>query len=313
MRMHAVNVVLVVALAAFVGSSLAAQRTFVSAKSGDDAAPCSLAAPCRSFAAAINQTDDGGEIIVIDSGGYGPVEIHKSVAIRSPQGIYAGISAFADSLGGLGVGVFVQFPGPGPGRAILDGITITGLGAQRGIVFNGNGELRLSRVDIQGMTLEGIRVNPDNQSLVVADSIVARNGGHGILLASTGFFSSAVIEHCRIEDNGGSAVAVQDNGVVHLRDSSLYRNLRGVDVSTTASAPASMDIDGTTIVENGVGLFSSMGGTGLARIRIARSSIVGNTSLGIDAQGGSSILSRGDNTVVDNAGGETFTGSYAPK
>src|SRR5215471_4832902 len=57
-----------------------ANRTFVSG-SGSDANPCSLAAPCRSFAQALTQTNAGGEITILDPAGYGAVTIGKSVSI----------------------------------------------------------------------------------------------------------------------------------------------------------------------------------------------------------------------------------------
>ena len=53
-----------------------AQPKFV-ASTGNDAAACSLAQPCRGFARAIAQTSAGGEVIVLDSAGYGPVTITK--------------------------------------------------------------------------------------------------------------------------------------------------------------------------------------------------------------------------------------------
>jgi hypothetical protein len=68
----------------------AAQRTFV-ASTGDDATAssnCSLVLPCRSFATALTQTLDGGEIIVVDSAGYAPVVIDRSVSIIAPAGVY---------------------------------------------------------------------------------------------------------------------------------------------------------------------------------------------------------------------------------
>src|SRR4030095_10262960 len=48
-----------------------AQRRFVAsnASAGNDG---SIGAPCRSFGAAILQTSSGGEVIVLDSAGYGP-------------------------------------------------------------------------------------------------------------------------------------------------------------------------------------------------------------------------------------------------
>ena len=57
-----------------------------------DANTCSLAAPCRTFAAALGQTNAGGEIVVLDSAGYGPMTINKAVSIVVPPGIYAGVS-----------------------------------------------------------------------------------------------------------------------------------------------------------------------------------------------------------------------------
>ena len=68
-----------------------AQRTFV-ASSGNDANVCSLTLPCRGFAAAVAQTTAGGEVIVLDSGGYGPVTITQSVSLIAPAGVYGGIT-----------------------------------------------------------------------------------------------------------------------------------------------------------------------------------------------------------------------------
>jgi hypothetical protein len=46
----------------------AAPRTFAS-PTGVDTNPCSLAAPCRSFTAALAVVDTGGEVIVLASAG----------------------------------------------------------------------------------------------------------------------------------------------------------------------------------------------------------------------------------------------------
>src|SRR5258707_4580874 len=73
---------LVLALA---GSSLTyaqATRTWVSGV-GDDANPCSRTAPCKTFPGAIGKTAAGGEINVLDPGGFGGVTITKSITIIS--------------------------------------------------------------------------------------------------------------------------------------------------------------------------------------------------------------------------------------
>ena len=51
-----------------------ATRTWVSGV-GDDANPCSRTAPCKTFAGAISKTAPGGEIDVLDPGGFGAVTI----------------------------------------------------------------------------------------------------------------------------------------------------------------------------------------------------------------------------------------------
>ena len=76
-------------------ASGSAQRSFVSANHGNDANPCTVTLPCRNFAAAIAQTVAGGEVIALDSGGYGPVTIGNSISLISPPGVYAGITAFS--------------------------------------------------------------------------------------------------------------------------------------------------------------------------------------------------------------------------
>jgi hypothetical protein len=47
----------------------------------------------------LTQTLPGGEIIMLDSAGYGIVSIAQDVSIIAPPGIYAGISVFAGTVG----------------------------------------------------------------------------------------------------------------------------------------------------------------------------------------------------------------------
>src|SRR3984957_3152153 len=79
------------AAAAFVLSAAPAfaqaVRTFVSGH-GTDTGICGVGAPCRTFAYAITQTSVGGEIVVLDSAGYGcGLTIAQSVSIIAPPGI----------------------------------------------------------------------------------------------------------------------------------------------------------------------------------------------------------------------------------
>ena len=56
----------------------ASNRVFVSG-SGLDIGTCPITAPCRSFSYAISQTAAGGEIIALDTAGYGVLTINQAV------------------------------------------------------------------------------------------------------------------------------------------------------------------------------------------------------------------------------------------
>src|SRR5437764_8269889 len=79
-------------------------RTAVSL-SGVDTNPCTVASPCRSFGAAIAQTNPGGELIALDSAGYGPFVIDRAVSVQAAPGIYAGITSSPSTLSGRGITV----------------------------------------------------------------------------------------------------------------------------------------------------------------------------------------------------------------
>src|ERR1043165_2011829 len=69
-----------VALGASSPAFAQATRTWVSGV-GDDVNPCSRTAPCKTFAGAISKTATNGEISVLDPGGFGTINITKSITI----------------------------------------------------------------------------------------------------------------------------------------------------------------------------------------------------------------------------------------
>jgi len=116
------------ALAVCNSASASANRTFVSAQHGVDlnsALGCSAAAPCRTFGVALGVTNPGGEIIAIDSGGYGPFVIDRSVSVEAPDGVYAGIAV------PTGTGILIATAGV---TVHLRGLTINGTGGTAGSI-----------------------------------------------------------------------------------------------------------------------------------------------------------------------------------
>src|SRR3984893_6996007 len=96
-----------------------ATRTWVSGV-GDDANPCSRTAPCKTFAGAISKTASGGEINVLDPGGFGAVTITKPITISS-ECFEAGVLVSGTN------GIIVNVPNA-TDVVVLRGLDIEGLG-----------------------------------------------------------------------------------------------------------------------------------------------------------------------------------------
>src|SRR5438309_4396899 len=133
-------------------ASGSAQRSFVSANHGNDANPCTVTLPCRNFAAAIAQTVAGGEVVVLDSGGYGPVTIGSSIALIAPPGVYAGITAFS--------GDAITIIAGASDVVTLRGLTLNGLGGVYGVQFISGGALYAQQLTIKNFSSYGIFAFP---------------------------------------------------------------------------------------------------------------------------------------------------------
>ena len=81
----------------------AQNRVFVSGV-GDDLNPCTRTSPCRNFQRGHDAVVAGGEVVALDSAGYGQVTITKSVTITG-EGVFAGITA------GSGNGITINTAG----------------------------------------------------------------------------------------------------------------------------------------------------------------------------------------------------------
>src|SRR3954468_6938399 len=133
-----------------------ATRTWVSGI-GDDANPCSLTAPCKTFAGAISKTAPHGEISVLNPGGFGELTINKSITI-SGDGTLAGVIA---STGTNGI---IVNAGPSD-VVVIRGISINGVGGgTNGIRFVAGGQLHVENVTIYAVTQQGIDFNPSTNS-----------------------------------------------------------------------------------------------------------------------------------------------------
>ena len=128
-------------------STAQVQRTFVSGL-GSDSNPCSRTAPCRTFTQALVGTNAGGEVVVLDSAGYGAFTITQAVSIIAPPGVYAGVSVFS--------GNGITITAGGSDTVILRGLTVNNQGSSgSGIVFNTGHTLHIENCAVNGFSITG--------------------------------------------------------------------------------------------------------------------------------------------------------------
>lgn len=272
------STMLVLSLLASSDAGAAAQRTFV-ASNGNDANPCSLASPCRSFAAAIAQTLAGGEVIVLDSAGYGPVTIAQSVSITAPAGIYAGVSVSS------GDGITVNGPAI---EVALKGLTVNGVGGSDGIAFQQGKRLAIEDCTVSGMANYGINVTAANGFTEIAGVVVTGSGVNGIVISGD---TRASIVKSRADGNAISGILVADGATVAVRDSEASRNvLAGLRAQTGLAATTTVSIDGFSAMANQDGIDIAAPAIGSTTIvNATRANLSGNSIAGLEMYGPSAF------------------------
>lgn len=276
--------ILAVALLAVASSAHALNsRSFV-ASFGNDSSSCQLLTPCRSFAIAIAATVTGGEVIVLDSAGYGPVSVGKAISIIAPPGVHAGISVTS----GNGIDI-----GAGAGDVVLRGLTITGVGGSGvGISVSSGGTVSIDRCNVTGMGSHGLQFQPPT-SLVVADSVFRHNSGNGIMQLN----GSAYYERVRSEQNTG--VGLSASGQITTVSDSVFAQNNGGGVVGTQS----VTLSSTHVIGNGS---DGVSVTPFGPLTIVGSVIEGNSGRGVIVAGGQTTLSH---TAIMRNGFEGVNGS----
>ena len=320
--MHSHSLALAAGIAALVVSSSAAalaQRTFV-ASYGSDANPCSVTSPCRSFAVAIANTNSSGEVVVLDSAGYGTVTITQSVTIDAPPGIYAGISVPSGA-----TGVTVNANGE---LVSLRGLSINGQGGNVGIDFQLGDRLTVERCTVSNLANRGLWLRASSSMAFVSDSTFRYNSP-GVEVNS----GTVTLDRVRLENNGSSGLLVApapfDTAVAIVRDTLASSNVGvGFQANSASGTTARLSANRTSSFANGgygfraVGAGTTtvivsdssatenlLGGVGSfsagATTVVTNSAVSRNGGFGFEQSAGASLVSLHNNTVEENVAGAT--------
>jgi hypothetical protein len=300
------------------GGDPANSRTWVSASSGSDSNPCTRASPCLTFAAALAQTEAGGEIDVLDPGDFGPVTITKSVSI---YGDAPGVAGLIPSPGTSGIVISA-----GSSDVInLHGLVFDGVNGSgtSGVVFTSGARLSVNQCVLQGFATSGMTLSPGvggaNTTLITVQNTTILNNATGILIQPTGGIAANVrLRRLHIDHNTGDGLRVDGTGGsgainVAITDSSANFNAgNGID-AVSGPGNATVDVMRVVAASNGsAGIQSNQTSGGIASVTVG-SSLLRKNAIGIQATGGASLLSYGNNHVTGNASNGSFTGGATPQ
>jgi hypothetical protein len=308
MKFTAIVVAAALAFAAVAPSRAQNARTFVSGQ-GSDANNCTLAAPCRTFAAAFAVTNAGGSIGALDPADYGTLTITRAISIVND--------------GDGSATVLAPATGDSTGITINAGADDDVTGAQRAVQFNTGRSLTIDNCVIRNMGTFGIEFAPNGTSqLNISSTLVDNTRYAAVYVHPSGSGSVRAILTRVLLYNGrtggglGHGLAVDGTNSTGTVQATVWDSVAaGNDVgfgsiSKKNQAPATLTLFHSVAANNGSGVSALDNG---AMVRFADSIVTGNSRGWIVGLNGGTVLSAGNNTIEGNEGSETVPPKYVLK
>lgn len=229
-----------------------ASRTWVSGV-GDDANPCSRTAPCKTFAGAISKTIAGGEIDVLDPGGFGSVTITKAITIDG-----SGTLASVLAVGTNGINIAA-----GPNDVVvLRNLSIAGNGSGiNGINYTSGKGLIVEGSTISGFSSNGINVAPTagGQATILHSTLQHNRNAITFTTANSSGGVGGLVSNTTITQNsvGVSATAAVGHPGLGLI---LDRVAASFNDTAIVTSRASVLLGNSTVVANGAAFSLTNGG-----------------------------------------------------
>jgi hypothetical protein len=263
-------------------------RIFV-ASYGNDANDGSRGSPKRNFQAAHDAVAAGGEVVVLDTAGYGTLTISKSITFTVPPGVNGLVTVNAP---------LVDF---------VYGITINAAAsdtvALRGLAVVGPGTFSNGA---------GIRINTAGH--VAIEDCTVRNFGDGIVsttlsAAAKIYVHNTVVRGCfyglHVENNSSAAIITTATGC-RIEQS----NNDAVRALNNSTGTLDVILADCVLSGNGTGIVAA-GPGGI--VRVSNCVVNGNFN-GTFVSNSGQILSRGNNTLEKNTNNNaSFPGAYSAK
>lgn len=236
-----------------------ATRTWVSGV-GDDVNPCSRTAPCKTFAGAISKTATGGEISILDPGGFGAVTITKSITIDGGGIIGSILASFTNGIIINAVDAVVT----------LRHLSINGAGSTlgtNGIKIIAGKKVIIEDCTISNFSQKGIEINTTNSCTVFLNNVTIHNTDDAVAITNTN--GAVIIDDCTFQ-------MISNNGINLLSGMATVSNTKISDCKTGVSSHTNttINLSNNVITHNETGVQSS------GKLSAANNTLVGNKTQG---------------------------------
>jgi hypothetical protein len=275
-----------------------ATRTWVSGV-GDDVNPCSRTAPCKTFAGAISKTATGGEISVLDPGGYGTLTVTKAITVDGGTGAGWGSTLFS-SVNGFVINITTNLT---TDKVILRNLSINGAGTTLGVDgvrFLDGAELTMENISIFNYSGDGLEINQAQACRVQMRNVTFSHGGIGVKANNSAASTVMVMDDVRINSMQSHGIQAINNTVIVATNVRATRNGIGALGGDGFRAEGNSAINCVNCVAF-ANFNIGYNATGAATVRIDGSSAYNNGVAGIS----NTVKSSGNNRFAANAANGT--------
>lgn len=262
------------------------------ASTGLDSNSCTVASPCRSFGAAISHTNPHGEIIALDSAGYGPFSISFGITISGAPGVHAAITATTGQTA-------ILINAGATDKVTLRNLVLIGAGGTDGVVQATGGDLYIGGLLVRGFINHGIA--SQNGNLTIEHSVLQDLPGFGVLIGNGGVgFARGTIVNSTVEW-ADTAVGADPKTRVAIVGTTIAESNFAVFANCGSSnqGDSTVTVKSCALVHNNEALVES-GDSGVTSIYLSDSLVAGNAIVANPYGGPSLIYSFGNNTLADN-------------
>lgn len=295
-------------LSLFTFPSRAQVRTWVSSQ-GLDVNPCTRIEPCRNFGAAITVVAPDGEVVALDSAGYGPITIAKNVSLIAPEGVHAAIAP----TGGNAITVIAP-----ASHVNLRNLYLNGQGASNGIDVSGGTNVSVENIVINGFSAFGLNfqgsgrltvtnstvrncastaINVEAGPIASFDGVRIFGNGDGLVSSATTSIRESLAAH-----NSGAGFLALAGGKVAAEDTVSHGNSLGF----AAVSGGIMTLSRCSATSNTTGVRAASSGS---RLYVSETTIAGNTT-GVSVGAPGQVFTRLNNLLQENGASDAFSANY---